>query len=104
MGMVSCDKDDDLVTLQFYGEVPYQPIDLKDMPEWMTTLMAEQHMFGLYCICVGTYNGEKVYNMFLFTDSHLSGRFYNEEGELINIADLNQYSVVKCIYYKRLSE
>ena len=101
MGMVSCDKEDETVRLEVYGEVPYQPIDMKDMPEWLTALMAEQYMGGLYCICVGTYNGEKVYNLLLVSDSHFTGRFYNENGESVNIVDLNQYSVVKCIYYRR---
>ena len=96
-----CDKEDETVRLEVYGEVPYQPIDMKDMPEWLTALMAEQYMGGLYCICVGTYNGEKVYNLLLVSDSHFTGRFYNENGESVNIVDLNQYSVVKCIYYRR---
>ena len=101
----------DIETIDYNGFlVPYEPLEEKDMPEWLRELMKEKDMTSLYRICVGTLYNQTIYNLNRWYDSSYSGHFYDESGNKIIITDiptidnfekfLANYQNVKCIYYR----
>ena len=108
LACIGCSSDGEKTndsTIDYYGiTVPYEPVEEKDMPVWLKNLMEERNMGSLYRICMGTLNGNSVYHLNLWTDSSLSGRFYDKDGEEIfyegDFYDfIAQIRDVKCIYY-----
>lgn len=102
----------DIETIDYNGFlVPYEPLEEKDMPEWLRELMQEKEKNGLYRICVGTLNNQTIYNLNSWWDSSSIGHFYDENGNnhiIYNIIPtsndlvifLSEYQNVKCIYYR----
>ena len=102
----------DIETIDYNGFlVPYEPLEEKDMPEWLREMVQEKDKNMLYRICVGTLNNQTIYNLNSWWDSSLIGHFYDENGNnhiIYNIIPtsndleifLSEYQNVKCIYYR----
>lgn len=118
LGLTGCSSNENTTipvnenqgTIDYYGiQVPYVPLEDKDMPEWLIELKSK---LVPYQIFVGTYNNEIVYHLNFGFDSSILGRFYDENGKpidlkILNIDDLKNFLVhyrdIKCIYYKKVS-
>jgi hypothetical protein len=100
MGLMGCDKDDEPVKNVYLGgiEVPYRPIPLEEMPNWMREMLSTKG-FAIAEICQGEYNGNVVYNILNGYSSNLTGDNYNKDGERYYGVDINQVKNWVCIYY-----
>ena len=105
-----CSNNNEIETIDYYGmPVPYTPIKEKDLPKWLRELKSEKSMMTLRCIFVGTLNNEIIYHLNVWTDSSLSGHFYDKDGNPIFFEGvfedfIMQIHNVSCIYYKSFSE
>ena len=116
LSSIGCSSDDEiegsevLLSVDYYGTaISYEPLEEKDMPEWIACVMNEKSMMGLYRICVGTINDGLIYHFNLATDSSYSGHFYDKDGNPIHYECdffdfISQIHDVKCIYYKRFTD
>lgn len=87
-----------------YGrDIPYEPIDVEDLPEWLQIMI--DRMSAFYIVCEGSWDGQRVYFCWCIFMSSFGG-FYSEDGTLLGLYELNQDFVDnggwegwKCIVY-----
>ncbi len=109
---MACSSDDELSeqsTVSYFGTpVPYTPLAESDFPDWLRNLKSEKSMIGLKSIFEITTDNGVVYHLEVTTDSSLRGRYYDEDGNLINgestiSAIKAQTRSVRCIFYRDFS-
>lgn len=71
---------------EFTRDIPYVPVDIKDLPEWLQKIIYAGKDF--YIVCEGTWFGKRA---FFYWDTFMSssGGFFLEDGTYVGEYDLN---------------
>lgn len=97
-GLAGChnhEDEEDTKMVYFWGnQVPYKPVAIENMPEWLQDIVLKGSAFTIF---MGTLNSQPVYNFALSWSSSLAGGNYDKDGNYINVS-VNDVTNWVCIY------
>lgn len=104
VGCSRSDDEDDRYSVRYQGkEIEYLPQDVSNLPGWLQPYLQDS---PTYCIvCIGTKDGETVYNVYNSQSSSIYGWFFDKDGKSIDVKGnlFEETSDWKCIYFRRSS-
>ena len=106
IGCSRSDDEDDRYSVRYQGkEIVYLPQDVSSLPGWLLPYLQDSPSDCVCIVCIGTKDGETVYNVYDSLSSSLYGWFFDKDGKSIDVKG-NLFEEIKdwkCIYFRRSS-
>lgn len=106
VGCSRSDDENDRYSVRYQGkEIEYLPQDVSNLPGWLLPYLKDSSTDCVCIVCIGTKDGETVYNVYDSLSSSLYGWFFDKDGKSIDVKG-NLFEEIKdwkCIYFRRSS-